>query len=114
MTEPRLAAHVQVSALVRLAGGQGDFATVVKKGDPTSGSLLLIGQIRGIPAYLYERMPSLEGAANWQPVFAHVQETQQKIAEYCERRIARDPDLWIIELDVADDERLNRLLAACP
>ncbi len=114
MIEPRLASHMQVSALVRLAGGQGDFATVVKKGDLTSGALLLIGQIRGIPAYLYERMPSLDGPANWQLVFVYEPETQEKISQYCAKRVERDPDLWVIELDVADDERLNRLLASCP
>jgi hypothetical protein len=34
------------------------------------------------------------------------------MAEFIEKRGQRDPDLWIIELDAADHERLDRLLGA--
>jgi len=47
LIEPRLASGVQISALKRLAEAEGDFATVLKKGDATSGAILLIGQVRG-------------------------------------------------------------------
>jgi hypothetical protein len=110
MIAPRLASHVQVSALVRLANGQGDFAAVLKKGDATSGSLLLVGQIRGEPINLFEKISRLDGTASWQTVFVNRQESQEKITLYWSNRALRDPDLWVIELDVADDERLNRLL----
>ena len=112
MTEPRLASHILVSAFVRLANAQGDFATVIKKGDPVSGSLLLIGQIRGEKPMLFERMNGLDGVSSWQPIYANIQETVEKMPDYLTRRKARDPDLWIVELDVADGERLNGLLAA--
>jgi hypothetical protein len=112
MIEPRLASHIQASALIRLANTQGDFATIIKKGDPTSGSLLLIGQIRGVAACLFERISGHDGVNKWQSVFNQPQETEEKISEYWRKRVARDPDLWVIELDVADDERLNRLLVA--
>jgi hypothetical protein len=112
MIEVRLASHIQAAALILLASAQGDFATIIKKGDPTSGSLLIIGQIRGIAMNLFERITSQDGFSIWQPVFNQPNETEDKISAYWQKRVARDPDLWVIELDVVDDERLNRLLLA--
>jgi hypothetical protein len=68
LIEPRLASGVQISALKRLAEAEGDFATVLKKGDATSGAILLIGQVRGTDPILYERYPSLDGQSAWKSV----------------------------------------------
>lgn len=110
MIEPRLASGVMISAIKRLAEGQGDFATVLKKGDETSGAILLIGQIRGKNSKLYERYPALEGEMRWQSIdFAGQSDTL--VDEYWKKRTARDPDLWVLELDVVSRARLDGLLA---
>lgn len=111
MPEPRIATHMLVSSFIRRASADGDFATVLRKGDPTAGALLLVGQVRGQNVTLYEQFPALEGSRNWQPVQSQSIEEQEKLVKYLDRRIARDPDLWILELDVAFPERLTGLLA---
>jgi hypothetical protein len=73
---------------------------------------LLVTRVRGQNLALYEQFPTLDGSRNWQPVSSQVVETEDKLSEYLERRAARDPDLWVLELDVAFPERLTGLLAS--
>lgn len=114
MIEPRLTAEFQISAIQRLAEAGGGFATVLRKGDRTSGAILLIGQIRGRNAVLFDRYPSLDGISKWQPVSLQNDENEVNVTAYWQKRAARDPDLWIMELDVASPERLAGLLASSP
>ena len=111
MIEPRLATDVQISAMRRLAEADGGFATVLEKGDATSGAILLIVQIRGAEPRLYDRYPSLDGKTGWQSV--DLAETgDAAIQNYWQKRCARDPDLWVFELDVASAARLDGLLSS--
>lgn len=110
MIEARLASGMQISAIKRLAEAQGDIATVLKKGDPTSGAILLIGLVRGADSMIFERYPSLDGATAWQTVASN--ESDASTDTYWKKRCARDPDLWVLELDVVSMARLDGLLAA--
>ena len=110
MTEPRLASSVQVSAFIRLAGIGGDFATVLRKGDAVAGAILLIGLVRGRNPLIFERFPSLDGGSPWSQIDSRDSDDEIEITERWQKRAARDPDLWVIELDVASTERLNELL----
>jgi hypothetical protein len=112
LIEPRLASSVQVSAFIRLAQAEGDFAAVLRKGDSVAGAIMLIGLVRGQNPVLYERFPSLDDGSPWQRANAKVPQDEQDIAAAWQKRAERDPDLWVIELDVASPERLTRLLAA--
>jgi hypothetical protein len=110
MAEPRLATHMRVSALIRQCAAQGDFATVIRKGDPDAGVLLLMTRIKGRKPVLFERFPALDGQSKWQAIDRQAIEIEQDFSEYLARRMARDPDIWVLELDVANPERLDGLL----
>jgi hypothetical protein len=110
LIEPRLTSDFQISALRRLAEADGGSATILRKGDPTSGAILLIGQVRGQNPVLFERFPSLDGLSDWQPVTAQIDENEAEVTAYWQKRASRDPDLWVVELDVASIERLAPLL----
>lgn len=112
MPEPRLATHMLVSAFIRRASADGDFAAILRKGDPTAGALLLATRVRGQNLALYERFPSLDGSLDWQPIQLQTTDKEQETSQYLDRRAERDPDLWILELDVAFPERLTGLLAS--
>lgn len=111
--EPRLAAHVVAGSLLRLTMAQGDFAAVLKKGDPTSGSILLSCLIRGKNPVVYERLTSMEGVSAWHKIMAIESPVQSEVDAYLKRRTGYDPDLWLIELDTADTERLTRIISDC-
>ena len=110
MIEPRLASSVQVSAFVRLANAGGDHATVLRKGDPVAGAILLLGLVRGQSPQLFERFPSLDGGSSWHPVTTQPIENEAEASAIWEQRAKRDPDLWVVELDVASQERLIGLI----
>lgn len=110
MPEPRLATHMQVSALVRQLAGDGDFATVIRKGDPVAGALLLLTREKGRNPALFERFPHADGSLKWQKIATQAIDNEQLIDEYLAKRVLIDPDLWIVELDVAFAERLTGLL----
>jgi hypothetical protein len=88
----------------------GDFATVIRRGDPVSGAILLVGLVRGKPAGIFERFPSLDGPPTWEPTGPSGIDSDQVLTDYLAKRSGYDPDLWVLELDVADAERLTRLL----
>jgi hypothetical protein len=111
LIEPRLASGVQISALKRLAEAEGDFATVLQKGDTTSGAILLIGQVRGADPILFERYPSLDGQSAWKSVDL-ANSSDALVQDYWKKRAIRDPDLWVLELDVASGARLDGLMTA--
>jgi hypothetical protein len=88
----------------------GGFLTVIRKGDLTSGAILLIGQARGENPVLFERLPSLDDIGSWQAATAQMAQNDTEVSVYWKKRSSRDPDLWVVELDVASPERLSRLL----
>lgn len=104
--DDRFPAHLEIAALVRLADSQGGFASVLHKGERDAGSILVVLLQNGTDARAFERMPSLDGERQWQPVLKQDSDNKQEFEDYLTRRAASDPDLWIIELDIADGERL--------
>lgn len=105
MTDARLPAHVEVSALIRAVEAVGGFGTVVSKGERDAGVILVLTMERGRNARLWERMPRLDGSRVFEVVRCQDTDQKEEFAEYLQRRTTRDPDSWLVELDVADAER---------
>lgn len=101
----RLPTHLEIGALIRLVQAEGGFATVLHKGERDAGTILVILTENGANARAYERMPQLDGTRDWALCYKQDIENQHKFDEYLERRVRQDPDLWIIELDIAHGER---------
>lgn len=102
MSEPRLAAGIEVTALLGRARDLGGFGTVIRRGDAERGSLMIVLAERGIARFLLQRLLQRDGSYGWEP---------QEIGDSAdlERHLAsaraRDPDLWLIELDIPSSER---------
>lgn len=104
--DSRLPAHLEVSALIRAAESLGGFATVLKKGEREGGTLLVVLAENGANLRVFERMPGLDGRRSWHCAKKQDTENKTEFDEYLSRRGMQDPDLWIVELDVANGERL--------
>lgn len=104
MTEPRLAAAVEASALMRRVTADGGYATILAKGDAERGSLLLIVTERGRHRAVLERMLDASGSYCWQ-VSGPGDALDSALDEWLRKRRRSDEDLWLIELDVPDAER---------
>lgn len=105
MSDERLPAHLEVAAILRRAESNGDFATVIRKGDPDRGSLLLLVNSRGRHIAALERVLSLDGAYSWRFVGPAESAGSIEIAEFLAKRARFDEDSWAVELDIANAER---------
>jgi hypothetical protein len=103
--QDRLPAHLEASAILRLAEAQGGFATVLAKGERDAGTILLVTLYRGAGAVLYERMPQLDGSRKFLAAKRENPENPHEFSEYLARRRHQDSDMWLIEVDIADAER---------
>ena len=88
---------------------------MLHKGEADAGTILVSMLENGGSARLYERMPSADGERRWQCTRQQAAVSPKPMPgdsdsyeDYLQRRIARDRDLWVIELDVADGERFIR------
>lgn len=78
---------------------------VTAKGERDAGTILILTIYRGENAVLFEKMPQLDGS---RPFIAAKQQNPEKpeeIFEYLEGRKNQDPDIWILEVDIADGAR---------
>lgn len=108
MSEVRLPAHLEVAGLIRRTQAEGGFAAVLHKGEPEAGTILIVLTENGSNSKVYERMPQLDGTRAWHCSKSQDIENPWEFSEYLDRRSRQDGDLWIIELDIADGERLIR------
>jgi hypothetical protein len=100
----RLPSGVLASSLIRRVNDVGGFATVRARGDAQAGGILVVACHRAGPARLFERGVGPAGA----PALIESTPTDgsaESIESYWRKRRARDPDLWVIELDVPGAER---------
>jgi hypothetical protein len=102
---PRLTSRMTVDALIRRVSAEGGFGTVIAKGDESAGAILLLCSERGVPTTLIERTVDLDGAYRWSRCGPQDIESGEERDSYIQRRRAQDPDLWLVELDIADAER---------
>ena len=94
-----------MAGILRRAAATGDFATIIKRGDPDRGSLLIIVASRGRQVACLERMLAGDGSYRWQTVGPGDSASSGEIADFLARRARFDEDSWAIELDIADPER---------
>ncbi len=101
----RLPAHVEVAGIVRRVAAAGDFAAIIKKGDPDRGTLLILVSSRGRHVACLERVLGLDGAYRWQLAGPAESASSAEVADFLAGRARFDEDSWAIELDIADAER---------
>jgi hypothetical protein len=103
--EPRIAASVLATGLIRKAEGEGGFGAVLAKGDPTAGSILVILLERGGNPRLFERLLEVDGRYAWREAAGSKLENRSPVPELIAQRRRFDPDLWVLELDIPCVER---------
>jgi hypothetical protein len=103
--DTRLPAHLETAGIMRAVQAEGGFATVVAKGERDAGTIMVITCERGQAAQAWERMPHPDGTRRWTSVKMQDSEDPRAFWDWCEKRHRQDPDLWVLELDIAQAER---------
>jgi len=101
----RLPAQLEATALVRRAEAEGGFGTILKKGDPDRGALILFISRRGVHVGCLERALDMRGTYRWQKVGPAAGAGAAELADWSQKRVRFDEDSWLIELDIAEPER---------
>lgn len=101
----RLTSRMLVDGLRRAAQAAGGHVTILAHGDDSAGAILIECTDRGVSGPLLERAIAPGGRYEWVRCGPQDTENRQETADYIGRRRARDPDLWLIELDIAQAER---------
>lgn len=96
---------MEVAGILRRVAAAGDFATVMRKGDPERGSLIMFVSSRGRHSAILERILGMDGEYRWQATRPSDSGGSAEISDLLARRARFDDDLWAIELDIADAER---------
>lgn len=101
----RLPSKTLVSALVRRVEQAGGFAMIVARGEEMGGVILCQTLDRGRFSGFFERQMDFDGNARL--VRCGPADDSECLAQsdYVDRRRRSDPDLWVVELDIADAER---------
>lgn len=100
----RLPSGVLVSALLRRVNDAGGIGTLLARGDAQAGAILIVTLDRGTMPRLLERGIGPDGRTALVPT-GPADPSPGEIADYWRKRRQRDPDLWVIELDIPAAER---------
>lgn len=101
----RVTSRFLVDLLLRKAQAAGGFGAILARGDDRAGTILVQCCDRGRPGPLMERRFGPDGLYHWEAVGPDANADEMDRADYRAKRRRIDPDLWIVELDIADAQR---------
>ena len=104
--EPRLKAGIWVQALIRRCDLAAIGVAVTARGDPDAGAVLLklIGRDGGCTVLSQARGP--DGVLAWMRATGPEAVAESDVDAYIARQRARDPDLWVVEIETASADAL--------
>ena len=97
----RLPTHLVVGALLRRVNDAGGIAVILARGDPDAGAILVLLEQEG---RLLERRIDFDGNDALEPC-GPAAGSSDSPDDYWKKRRSRDPDLWVVALDIAGGER---------
>lgn len=100
----RITAEIWVSALVRRVFSAGGFAAVVQRGSPEAGAIYLTTRNRLGEVQLYAPAPqtSYDTSKPEERLFTRIEGLDnEQVDAKLEKEKRFDPDIWIVELEVA-------------
>ena len=99
--EPRIKAGIWVQMALRLGTADNKPGMVLHRGDADAGGVLVLLRSR-VGLSMLSQTRDDQGGAAWMRV--NPAPVDQASADaYVERQLGRDPDLWVLEFDAADD-----------
>jgi hypothetical protein len=109
MGNARLSSAMVVATLCRQVQAAGGFAAVLRRGDDRAGAILVECVDRGTRQIILERATGLDGEELWRSAAAADLSPEAHTA-MMQKRLRADPDMWVVELDIADAERFTAAL----
>ena len=102
VSDARLKAEVWIMAHVRRCSADAIPAVVVRKGDSRGGTLVLKLNQFDLGCRVLSQTVDLDGKLGWLAAFSGDLVAEAEADAYISRAIARDTDLWVVEIEHAD------------
>jgi hypothetical protein len=99
MTDDRLPTALWIDAHLRRMTLEGVFYTIVNKGAPATGTVMLKLFAPGQGARVLQQQRDRNGEMGWLAMFEGALVEEAKADDYIRRSVDRDPDLWVIEVE---------------
>lgn len=99
MSLDRLPTHLWVGAALRNTSASGAFGAIIKRGEQTSGIVLLRINLLNRTSLLLIESRDLDGERIWHGPLGKDPIEDAEADAYIDRAIARDPDLWVVEFE---------------
>lgn len=97
--DARLSSELTIQAALRRCASDGCVATIVHRGDAWGGAILLKLNLLDRTFRLHTQTRDGQGRAAWLAVKDGAQFDETEADAYIDRQLARDPDLWVIEIE---------------
>jgi len=102
MSDPRIKAGLWVQAALRLGQADGRYGTVIRRGDPDAGGILVV--LRGHAGLtVLTQIREATGAPAWLRGTGQTPVEESAADAYIAKQLKYDADLWVIEFDAPDD-----------
>ena len=99
---PRLKTGLWVQSQIRQSNIDNIPLVVVRRGDPDSGTVLIVVQHRDGRHTVYSQVYVGDGGRGWMRGTGPSPVAPEEAQAYVERAIARDYDIWVIEVEDRD------------
>ncbi len=99
MTKGRLPTDVWVKAHMRRCMAEGIPVTVARRGEAYGGLVLLKLNLLEDGCRVLSQTRDLDGQLAWLPALKGALVEESEADSYIARAVARDPDLWVIEIE---------------
>jgi hypothetical protein len=101
--EPRIKASIWIAAQIRVCNLNAMQAVVRRRGDPDAGSLLIrLDRLNG-SSELLSQSRDAQGTRVWLKASGAEPMADADVEAYIQRRIERDPDIWVLEIEDRDN-----------
>jgi GMP synthase (glutamine-hydrolysing) len=97
--EPRLKTRIVVQAALRRCDAQAIPAVVARHGDDDAGTILVKLNRRDLGCTVLAQTRTAMGELAWLKATGEAPVDEATAEAYIARQIARDPDLWVIEIE---------------
>jgi hypothetical protein len=99
MSSGRLPTEIWLMAGLRRCSAEGIPATVVRRGEKQSGTVILkINQLEG-GCRILTQARDFDGELTWFPALDGAMVEESVADAYLERTAKRDPDVWVVEIE---------------
>ena len=104
MDDARIPTELWIKAHLRRLSAQGLPAVIARRGDPHGGMVILKVNRLDLGCRVLTHTRDLDGVLCWMPALEGKLVPEADADAYITRQTARDPDLWVVEVETRHGE----------